>query len=706
MKRLLSKTSKQTLLNNTVANTLRSYRYTKAVEPEKYFNKVLIANRGEIACRVIDTCNRLGIETVAVYTDADKNSKYVKLATEAAYIGKDNVADTYNNIEKIISVMKERGADAVHPGYGFLSENREFAERVAEEGLTFVGPPTKAINAMGDKIESKAIAKGAGVSVIPGYDGEVDMETALREADIIGYPVMIKASAGGGGKGMRVAYNADELESGFKLAQSEAIRNFSNGAMLIEKFIEDPRHVEIQVLSDSHGNHIYLNERECSVQRRNQKVVEEAPCVVLDDETRKAMGEQACQLAKAVDYLTAGTVEMIIDKHKNFYFLEMNTRLQVEHPITEMITGVDLVEQMLRAASGKQLSFEQKDIGIEGWATECRVYAEDPLNNFAPSIGKIHNYVEPSPKNNTDERGVRCDSGILSKSEISVYFDPMICKLVTYAPTREESIDAMVEALDNYVIQGVTTNIELLRDVITKDSYRAGDLTTDYLPHTYPDGFKGIEYTTEQQQELAAMTAIIKFVNAQRVSSKPLNTFNYVAYLNEEDSLPVRVSTTSTSLKGERTYVCNFGEDNEIRVTTAWQPQDTIMGATFSNGSNRIMQIRAKDTHTFEVQFLGKVSHIDIYGAREASFKHLMPFYPPPDLSKMLIAPMPGSIIQVHVEEGEKVRAGQELVVMEAMKMQNVLRAPSDTVIKKISVTPGDLVANDDILIEFESVDE
>lgn len=668
------------------------------VEPEQYFDKVLIANRGEIACRVMQTCQRLGVKTVAVYTDADANSKHVRMADEAVYLGGNVVSETYTNKDKILEAMHKTGAQAVHPGYGFLSENSEFANAVREAGLTFIGPHSEAINAMGDKIESKQIAKNAGVHIIPGYDGEVSLAQAKEAAKEIGYPVMIKAAAGGGGKGMRVAYDEAELDEGYKLSQSEAKRNFANDKMLIEKFIEEPRHVEIQVISDSHGNSIYLNERECSVQRRNQKVIEEAPCSVLDEGLRKKMGEQACMLAKAVNYIGAGTVEMMVDKHKNFYFLEMNTRLQVEHPITEMITGVDIVEQMLRVSSGKELSFKQSDIGIHGWATECRVYAEDPHRNFAPSIGQLTSYIEPT----NEDGNVRVDSGIVERSEISVFFDPMISKLCTWGKTREESIDRMLDALDTYVIHGVQNNVELLRDVLTDPIYRKGELTTDYLKHQYPEGFKGIKLSNEQYEQLAATAAFVELSYVNQLYPKqqklPSEEFTVVLALDEDNEKEFQLKIS----EGNDGYNIHFMDSgNTVPLKSAWTTADKILRANVDD-TNLTLQVRKRRGVDMTLQFLGAEYDLKIYNSREAKYKKHMPYFPPPDLSKMIMAPMPGSIISVNVKAGDSVKAGEVVLVMEAMKMQNSLRSVVDGVVKEVKVVEGDVVNHEQILIELE----
>ncbi|XP_069061172.1 propionyl-CoA carboxylase alpha chain, mitochondrial isoform X2 [Pleurodeles waltl] len=483
---------------------------------EKTFEKILIANRGEIACRVMRTCKKMGIKTVAVHSDVDSAAVHVKMADEAVCVGPAPTSKSYLNMDAIMDAIRKTGAQAVHPGYGFLSENKEFAKRLTAEGVTFIGPDTHAIQAMGDKIESKLLAKNAKVNTIPGFDGVVkDADEAVRIAGEIGYPVMIKASAGGGGKGMRIAWDDEETREGFRFSSQEAASSFGDDRLLIEKFIDNPRHIEIQVLADKHGNALWLNERECSIQRRNQKVVEEAPSTFLDPGTRKAMGEQAVALAKVVKYSSAGTVEFLVDSKKNFYFLEMNTRLQVEHPITECITGLDLVQEMIRVAKGYPLNYRQEDIPINGWALECRVYAEDPYKSFGlPSIGRLSQYREP-----LHVEGVRVDSGIQEGSDISIYYDPMISKLVTYGSNRAEALQRMEEALDSYVIRGVTHNVPLLREVITNPLFIEGNITTKFLPDVYPDGFKGHSLTEREKKELLA-TAVSLYVAAQQRSQR------------------------------------------------------------------------------------------------------------------------------------------------------------------------------------------
>uniref|UniRef100_A0A8C1G426 Propionyl-CoA carboxylase alpha chain, mitochondrial n=1 Tax=Cyprinus carpio TaxID=7962 RepID=A0A8C1G426_CYPCA len=599
------------------------------------FDKILIANRGEIACRVIKTCKKMGIKTVAVHSDVDSSAVHVKMADEAVCVGPAPTSKSYLNMDAIMNAVKQTGAQAVHPGYGFLSENKEFAKRLAAEGVTFIGPDTHAIQAMGDKIESKLIAKAAKVNTIPGFDGVVkDAEEAVKIAGEIGYPVMIKASAGGGGKGMRISWNDEETREGFRFSSQEAASSFGDDRLLIEKFIDNPRHIEIQVLADKHGNALWLNERECSIQRRNQKVVEEAPSTFLDPDTRRAMGEQAVSLAKAVKYSSAGTVEFLVDSQKNFYFLEMNTRLQVEHPITECITGLDLVHQMIRIAKGYKLQQKQSDIPINGWAIESRVYAEDPYKSFGlPSIGRLSQYQEPLNLPN-----VRVDSGIQEGSDISIYYDPMISKLVTYGKTREEALKKMEEALDNYVIRGVTHNIPLLREIIVHPRFVSGDISTKFLPEVYPDGFKGHMLTAGERRELLATAAAL-----------------YVA----------------VEIDGEK-----------VEVSGEWNLASALLPITI-NGKHRNLQLRV-------------LSKLAAYLS-----KH-MPEKIPEDTSSILRSPMPGSVVAVSVKPGDNVAEGQEICVIEAMKMQNSMTAAKTAKVKSVHCKAGDTVGEGDLLVELE----
>uniref|UniRef100_A0A673G8L4 Propionyl-CoA carboxylase alpha chain, mitochondrial-like n=1 Tax=Sinocyclocheilus rhinocerous TaxID=307959 RepID=A0A673G8L4_9TELE len=572
------------------------------------FDKILIANRGEIACRVIKTCKKMGIKTVAVHSDVDSSAVHVKMADEAVCVGPAPTSKSYLNMDAIMNAIKQTGAQAVHPGYGFLSENKEFAKRLEAEGVTFIGPDTHAIQAMGDKIESKLIAKAAKVNTIPGFDGVVkDAEEAVKIAGEIGYPVMIKASAGGGGKGMRIAWNDEETREGFRFSSQEAASSFGDDRLLIEKFIDNPRHIEIQVLADKHGNALWLNERECSIQRRNQKVVEEAPSTFLDPDTRRAMGEQAVSLAKAVKYSSAGTVEFLVDTKKNFYFLEMNTRLQVEHPITECITGLDLVQQMILIAKGYKLQQKQSDIPINGWAIESRVYAEDPYKSFGlPSIGRLSQYQEP-----LDLPNVRVDSGIQEGSDISIYYDPMISKLVTYGKTREEALKKMEEALDNYVIRGVTHNIPLLREIIVHPRFVSGDISTKFLPEVYPDGFKGHMLTAGERRELLATAAAL-----------------YVA----------------VEIDGEK-----------VEVSGEWNLASALLPITI-NGKHRNLQCLLRTAAgEITLQYLGTSFKLRVLSKLAAYLSKHMPEKIPEDTSSILRSPMPGSVVAVSVKPGDNV---------------------------------------------------
>uniref|UniRef100_A0A3Q3JJF3 Propionyl-CoA carboxylase alpha chain, mitochondrial n=1 Tax=Monopterus albus TaxID=43700 RepID=A0A3Q3JJF3_MONAL len=641
------------------------------------------ANRGEIACRVIKTCKKMGIQTVAIHSDVDTNV-HVKMADEALCVGPAPTNKSYLNMDAIMDAIRATGAQAVHPGYGFLSENKEFAKRLAAEGISFIGPDTHAIQAMGDKIESKLIAQAAKVNVIPGYDGVVKTaEEAVKIAKDIGYPVMIKASAGGGGKGMRIAWNDEETREGFRLSSQEAASSFGDDRLLIEKYIDNPRHIEIQVLADKHGNALWLNERECSIQRRNQKVVEEAPSTFLDIVTRQAMGDQAVQLAKAVQYSSAGTVEFLVDSKKNFYFLEMNTRLQVEHPITECITGLDLVEQMIRVAKGYQLQHKQEDIPINGWAIESRVYAEDPYKSFGlPSIGRLSQYQEPLNLTN-----VRVDTGIQEGSEISIYYDPMISKLITYGATRAEALARMEDALDHYVIRGVTHNIPLLREIITHPRFISGDISTNFLPEIYPDGFKGHQLEVDERMELLASAGAL-YITAQLRSQKVLDN--------------LRVSTTPTECShwelcvemGEGRHTLEITKSGnvytvevdgvKVEVSGQWNLASPLLPLVI-NGTKRMLQ--------FKVRVLSKLA---------AELNSYMPEKVPEDTSSILRSPMPGTVVAVSIKPGDTVAEGQEICVIEAMKMQNSLTAVKQAKIKSVHCKPGETVGEGDLLVELE----
>jgi len=665
------------------------------------FKKILIANRGEIACRVMKTASRLGIPTVAVYSEADKDALHVDMADEAVAIGPAASAESYLVADKIIDACKQTGADAVHPGYGFLSENTGFAEALKTAGITFIGPPPGAIAAMGDKIESKRIAKDAAVNTVPGHVGVIADDTeAVKIADDIGYPVMIKASAGGGGKGMRIARSSDEVAEGFRLATNEAKSSFADDRVFIEKFIEDPRHIEIQVLADTHGNAIYLGERECSIQRRHQKVIEEAPSPFLDEPTRKAMGEQAVALARTVDYCSAGTVEFIVDKDRNFYFLEMNTRLQVEHPVTEMITGLDLVEQMIRVAAGEKLSITQDDVTLTGWAMESRVYAEDPLRNFLPSIGRLIRYIPPE-----ESETVRVDTGVREGSEISMFYDPMIAKLVTYGDTRDAAIDEMRRALDSYFVRGVNHNMQFLSAVMQHPRFLAGNLTTGFIDEEFPDGFSGVQAGDAETETIAAIAAAIADVAREQersiVSEEEGSVGEAQDWVVEVDG--VQVPITIDGEPGDVQVSVGAAADAEdapvIPVLTGWRPGDVLFSGLVG-GAQIVAQVDATGTG-WRISHGGLVCTTRVLPPHVARLAAMMPVKEPPDTSKFLLSPMPGLLVSVAVSTGQNVKAGEELAVVEAMKMENVLRADQDGEVKTVHADPGDSLMVDQKIIEF-----
>ncbi|XP_073204831.1 propionyl-CoA carboxylase alpha chain, mitochondrial isoform X3 [Lepidochelys kempii] len=630
--------------------------YTAEYDPnEKTFEKLLIANRGEIACRVIKTCKKMGIKTVAIHSDVDSSAVHVKMADEAVCVGPAPTSKSYLNMDAIMEAIKKTRAQAVHPGYGFLSENKEFARRLASEGVTFIGPDTHAIQAMGDKIESKLLAKNAKVNTIPGFDGVVkDADEAVRIAREIGYPVMIKASAGGGGKGMRIAWSDEQTREGFRFSSQEAASSFGDDRLLIEKFIDNPRHIEIQVLADKHDNALWLNERECSIQRRNQKVVEEAPSTFLDPETRRAMGEQAVALAKAVKYSSAGTVEFLVDTRKNFYFLEMNTRLQVEHPITECITGLDLVQEMIRVAKGYPLRHKQADIPINGWAVECRVYAEDPYKSFGlPSIGRLSQYQEPLHVSN-----VRVDSGIQEGSDINIYYDPMISKLITYGSDRAEALQRMEEALDNYVIRGVTHNIALLREVIIHPRFVQGDVSTKFLPDVYPDGFKGHKLTDLEKRELLAIATSLyvaeqlrsqQFLGSPRISLAKLDLNNWELLVQLGDG------TYSVTVSNNGSTFSVDVDGMKLNVTSEWNLASPLSSVTI-DGTQRTIQCLSRDAAgNISIQFLGTVYKLRILTKLAAELSKYMPEKAVEDTTSILRSPMPGAVVVVSVKPGDLV---------------------------------------------------
>ena len=679
------------------------------------FKKLLIANRGEIACRVIKTARKMGIATVAVYSDADRDALHVKMADEAIHIGPPPASESYIVIDKIMHAIKQSGAEAVHPGYGFLSENMKFAEALDKLGVAFVGPPTGAIEAMGDKITSKKIAAEAGVSTVPGYMGLIaDAEEAVKISNEIGYPVMIKASAGGGGKGMRIAWNDLETREGFQASKNEAKSSFGDDRIFIEKFVTQPRHIEIQVLADSHGNTLYLGERECSIQRRNQKVIEEAPSPFLDAETRRAMGEQACALARAVGYTSAGTVEFIVDGDRNFYFLEMNTRLQVEHPVTELITGIDLVEQMIRVAAGEALPFAQDDIKLTGWAMESRLYAEDPYRNFLPSIGRLTRYrppaeVQAGPLNATGkwqgdapkgETAVRNDTGVFEGGEISMFYDPMIAKLCTWAPDRLGAINAMRVALDGFEVEGIGHNLPFLSAVMEHDRFVSGNITTAFIAEEYPDGFTGASLADDAAQRVAAAAAAmhrVAEIRRTRVSGRMDNHErrvggDWIVTLQGQD-FPVTIAADHDGA------TVSFADGQAMRVTSDWTPGDQL-ARLMVDGAPLVLKV-GKIPGGFRIRTRGADLKVHVRTPRQAELARLMPEKLPPDTSKFLLCPMPGLIVKIDVEIGQEVQEGQALCTIEAMKMENILRAERRGVVAAITCAPGDSLAVDEIIIEF-----
>jgi propionyl-CoA carboxylase alpha chain len=666
------------------------------------FKRILIANRGEIACRIIKTARRLGIETVAVYSEADQDALHVEMADEAVLIGPPAAAESYLVIDKIVDACRRTGAEAVHPGYGFLSEREAFPKALAKAGIVFIGPNARAIAAMGDKIESKKAAAKAKVSTVPGHLGVIaDEKHAVKIADEIGYPVMIKASAGGGGKGMRIAHSKAEVAEGFTRARSEAKSSFGDDRVFIEKFIVDPRHIEIQVLGDKHGNVIHLGERECTIQRRNQKVVEEAPSPLLDAATRKKMGEQAVALAKAVGYDSAGTVEFVAGQDKSFYFLEMNTRLQVEHPVTELVTGIDLVEQMIRVAAGEKLKLKQGDVKLSGWAVETRVYAEDPTRNFLPSVGRLIRYRPPAEKSAAGIT-VRNDTGVYEGGEISLYYDPMIAKLVTHAPTRGEAIAAQADALDAFAIEGFRNNVLFLSALMQHKRWQAGKLSTAFLAQEFPDGFHPIAPEGEIARVLAAVTAAMDHVlgeRKRRISGQQPGTM-----VTREQQRTVRLGDSESLLaitrEGDRLLVRFEGGNKKGHVlTSAWRPGDPVWSGTF-DGRPIWVQVRTA-LNGFDVSHRGVETRAYVYTEREAAAARLMPIKQVANSGKAVRCPMPGLVVSIAVREGQEVKTGETLAVVEAMKMENVLRAERDGVVKAIKAKPGDSLAVDAVIMEF-----
>ena len=660
------------------------------------FEKILIANRGEIACRVIRTARRMGIATVAVYSEPDRGALHVRQADEAVCIGGALPAESYLRIDAIVDACRTSGAQAVHPGYGFLSENRMFREALEAAGVAFIGPPAGAIESMGDKITSKRIAQAAGVSTIPGNDGVVrDADDAVRIAREVGYPVMLKASAGGGGKGMRIARNDAECREGFERAGSEARSSFGDDRLFIERFIEEPRHIEIQVLADRHGNTVHLGERECSIQRRHQKIIEEAPSPFIDPSTRRAMGEQAVALARAVDYESAGTVEFIVDRERQFYFLEMNTRLQVEHPITEMVTGLDLVECMIRVAAGEPLGFGQDDVTLEGWAMESRVYAENPLRGFLPSTGRLVRYMPPAAG-----ADVRVDTGVHEGGEISMFYDPMIAKLVTRGDTRDDAIRRMRDALDAYCIRGVDSNVAFLSAVFSHPRFVEGRLSTDFIAEEYPNGFGADDVRLDDPSVFVAVAAAVQrryreratSISGQMPGSEPAISDDWVVILDGREH-----RCRARSVEG--------GEEVEFEGRTCvvrsdwWFGQPLFRGTV--DGEPKCFQIESHGVG-YRLIHRGVQAEVWVLSPRQAELRALMPERVAPDLSRFLLSPMPGLLASLAVAEGDEVKAGQELAVVEAMKMENVLRAENDATVRTVHAAPGDSLAVDQPILEFE----
>ncbi len=660
------------------------------------FKKILIANRGEIAVRIIKTAKKMGVKTVAIYSDADEESLHVSNADEAIYIGASSASESYLNIDKIIKACKQTGAEAVHPGYGFLSENPFFCESLEKENIVFIGPNSEAIRAMGDKITSKEIAKGAGVSIIPGYMGLIEnAEQAVKIANQITYPIMIKASAGGGGKGMRIAYNDAETIEGFARAKSEAGASFADDRIFIEKYIEKPRHIEIQVLGDKFGNIIYLGERECSIQRRNQKIIEEAPSPFLDEETRKKMGEQAIMLAKAVDYYSAGTVEFIVDKEKNFYFLEMNTRLQVEHPVTELVTNIDLVEQMLQIAAGKKLQIAQEDIKLVGSAIECRIYAEDPKRNFLPSTGRLKTY-RPPKEIFSDRLIVRNDSGVYEGAVISPFYDPMIAKLCTFAPSRKEAINLMQNALSEFALEGVGNNIDFLQTVMGQKRFQKGDISTAYIAEEFANGFSGAKLNKEQLQNVLITIALMQYRLDERMGQIKNNYMEWVIFIkNKQYEISVKKNNSGWHVKID---------NNEVHLSDfLWRFGAIIAKIIYDKENETILKVNRQNA-IFNIRYLGADISAIILPKKIAHLMKYMPQKAPPDMSRFLLCPMPGQISRIDVKEGDIVEEGQSLAIIEAMKMENILYASKRGRVKKLNIELGSILAVDEIIIEFEEV--
>ena len=675
----------------------------------KMFKKILIANRGEIACRVMKTAKKMGIKTVAVYSEADKEARHVQMADEAVCIGPAPSRESYLVMDRIIQVCKDTGAEAVHPGYGFLSENEQFARRCEEEGIVFIGPKHQSIAAMGDKIASKKLALEAQVNTIPGFNEAIEKaEDAVKIAQGIGYPVMIKASAGGGGKGLRVAFNDKEAFEGFTACRTEALNSFGDDRVFIEKFVEGPRHIEIQVLGDSHGNIVYLGERDCSIQRRHQKVIEEAPSPFIDPATRQAMGEQAVALAKAVNYQSAGTVEFVVGKDKSFYFLEMNTRLQVEHPVTEGITGLDLVEQMIRVAAGEKLAFKQEDIKLDGWSMECRINADDPFRNFLPSTGRLVKYRPPA-----EQDGVRVDTGVYEGGEIPMYYDSMIAKLIVHGKDRSEAIEKMRAALNDFVIRGIHSNIPFQAALLQHPRFVSGDFTTGFIAEEYPDGFKKDSVQPADPQRLAALAAFmryrylehIKMIDGQLVGHEMTIAKKFVVVTgsrvgsNEEiKEIPIRIELKDGIYS---VYIEEGGDVSRYNIVSQWRPGEICLRATI-NGTHKITAQVERKGVKYALVLDGAHYECMVLSPLGAELQRRMLVKVPPDTSKLLMSPMPGLLTNISVKVGESVTAGQKLAAIEAMKMENTLVAVQDGVVAEICAKVGESLAVDQLIIRFE----
>jgi len=674
----------------------------------KMFKKILIANRGEIACRVMKTAQKMGIKTVAVYSEADKEARHVQMADEAVCIGPAPSRESYLLMERIIQACKDTGAQAVHPGYGFLSENEQFAKRCEEEGIVFIGPKHQSIAAMGDKIASKKLALAAKVNTIPGHNEAIaTTEEAVKIAQGIGYPVMIKASAGGGGKGLRVAFNDKEAAEGFAACKTEAMNSFGDDRIFIEKFVEGPRHIEIQVLGDSHGNVVYLNERDCSIQRRHQKVIEEAPSPFIDPETRKAMGEQAVALANAVNYQSAGTVEFVVGKDKSFYFLEMNTRLQVEHPVTENITGIDLVEQMIRVAAGEKLTFEQKDIKLDGWSIECRINADDPFRNFLPSTGRLVKYRPPE-----EVGGVRVDTGVYEGGEIPMFYDSMIAKLIVHGKNRAEAIEKMRAALNDFVIRGIHSNIPFQAALLQHPRFVSGDFTTGFIVEEYPAGFKTDSVQPSDSKRLVALAAFmryrylehIKMIDGQLAGHEMTIAKQFVVVTGSRVGsrenpieIPIRVELKDSTYS---VYIDDADGVSRYDIVSNWRPGEICLRATINGTSKVTAQVERRGGKYFLV-LDGAQYECMVLSPLGAELQRRMPVKTPPDTSKLIMSPMPGLLTNISVKVGESVTAGQKLAAIEAMKMENTLTATQDGVVAEICANVGESLAVDQLIIRF-----